>query len=210
MTREIILAPWAETVPDAPSPMSCEQFEQWPQAPGWRYELVRGKVVRVPVPGRAHGVMQRRVLFALAFFVVPLGLGEVRDAAGFRLSPPGEARGTELVPDAAFVAARRSPTPGTPEYQRAWELAPDLVVELAHPDQVRPEMTRKAVEYVQAGTRQVWILYPQGQEVDVWQHGKQGHTLQTVQAEHQLDGGEVLPGFTHPVAAFFPTLDKRW
>lgn len=132
--------------------MSCAQFEQWPQAPGGRYELVRGKVVRVSAPEGEYGVIQRRVLFVLWFFVGPLELGEVRYDEGFRLSPPGETQGTELLPAAAFVAAGHGPAPGTSTYQQAWELAPDLVVEIARSDPFRPEMTRKAVEYLQAGT----------------------------------------------------------
>ena len=43
MAREISsIAPWAEVVPDAPYPMSIEEFERWPKEPGWRYELVEG------------------------------------------------------------------------------------------------------------------------------------------------------------------------
>jgi hypothetical protein len=43
MAHEISqIAPWAEVVPEAPYPMSEDQFEAWPEEPGWRYELVEG------------------------------------------------------------------------------------------------------------------------------------------------------------------------
>jgi len=79
-------------------------------------------------------------------------------------------------------------------------------VEIASPDQYRPEMTKQANRYLSAGTRLVWVVYPKWNEIDIFQPGR---APQTLKAEQQIDGGEVLPGFTHPIARFFPALDKQ-
>ena len=69
-------------------------------------------------------------------------------------------------------------------------------------------MTPKAHRYLQAGTRLVWVLYPQWNEVDVWWQGEHGPESQTLKAGQQLDRRDVLPGFSHPVAQCFPALDE--
>ena len=212
MAREVSnIAPWAEIVPDAPYPMSGEEFEGWPEEPGWRYELIRGRLVRMPSPTPYHGMIVGRVSYALRSFVEPRGLGAVVDNGGFWLPIPGESREERVGPDVAFVAKGRGPQPGTPDYyDEYWHLAPDLVVEIASKksNQYRPEMEKKALEYLHAGTREVWVLYPWWNEIDVWWQGAQGPESQTLKADQQIAGRDVLPGFTHPVARFFPALDE--
>ena len=199
------IAPWAEIVPDAPYPMSVEEFEQWPEEPGWRYELVHGRVVRMPPPGGRHGVIQGNIVFALKLFVLPRGLGEVVDGSEFVLPGSGVSEQGKLGPDVAFVAAGREPASGTQADEDNWAIARDLAVEIASPkaNQYRPQMTEKAKEYLRAAVRLVWIFYPQWNEVDAWWQGEQGPESQTLQASQQLDGRDVLPGFTHLIGPLF-------
>lgn len=212
MAREVTdIAPWAELVPDAPYPMSLEEFERWPEEPGWRYELVEGRLVRMGEGSPEHALIVKRIMRALDNFVEPRGLGQVYPPAAFVLPQPGQTKGTEVGPDVAFVARGRGPKPGTPEHMHPSPIAPDLVAEVASPEsnQYRPEMEKKVQKYLDAGTRLVWVAYPQWNEVDVWWHGERGHESQTLKADQQIDGRDVLPGFTHPVGRFFPALDER-
>ena len=87
-------------------------------------------------------------------------------------------------------------------------LAPDLVAEVASPDQWRPEMGEmgeKARRYLAAGVRLVWIIWPKRREVDVWQADAAGKTrlVVTLKRGDALDGLNVLPGFTYPLAELF-------
>ena len=165
----------------------------------------------MPWPGGRHGRIAHRISRLLGNFVEPRGLGIVFDGAQFNFPHPGRTAPLKVAPDVAFVAAGRGPKPDTPEDERAWELAPDLVVEVAsrESNQYRPAMTGKARDYLDCGVRLVWIVYPWWKEVDIWWHGERGHELQTLKADQQIDGRDVLPGFTHAVGDFFSILGER-
>jgi Uma2 family endonuclease len=80
--------------------------------------------------------------------------------------------------------------------------APDLAVEVASPNQFRPEMAAKAQLYLQRGVRLVWVVWSADRQIDVWHPGSDEPVV-TLGTNDHLDGGDVLPGFTHPVADLF-------
>ncbi len=103
---------------------------------GWQYELAEGRLVRMPGSGGGASAIAMRLGIALGMFVQPRGLGTLTGADGtFDLTQPGDPAETALVPDLAFVCADRVPLPSSPEYLKAWRLAPDLAVGVASPDQ---------------------------------------------------------------------------
>jgi Uma2 family endonuclease len=201
MAQEI-LAPWAELVPDR-GPMTVDDLLALPQDE-WMYELVEGRLVRMPASGGEASRLAARLVIALGSFVETHGLGAVTGADGeYNLTQPGDAKETGLAPDLAFVREERVPPRGTPEHRRAWRLAPDLVVEVASPNQHRPAMAAKAQRYLAAGVRLIWIVWPQRQEVDVWRPGDRNQPVATLGSGETLDGEDVLPGFTYPLARLF-------
>lgn len=196
-----IFAPWAELVPDA-GPMTVDELLKLPDD-GWMYELVEGRLVRMPGSGFEASVVSARLLARIQIYVEDRDLGRVTGADGtYDLTRPGDAGATALVPDIAFVASGRLPSPGSPEYSKALRLAPDLVVEVVSPSQYRPEMAAKARRYLAAGVRLVWIIWPATQQVDVWRPGAAQPTA-TLSSGDTLDGLDALAGFTYPVASLF-------
>jgi Uma2 family endonuclease len=109
---------------------------------------------------------------------------------------------TELGPDVAFVRAENVPPRTSPIYAKAWPVAPDLAVEVASPNQHRPEMGEKAKRYLAAGVRMVWVVWPRRRQVDVWRAGDV-QPRATLGMTDYLDGMDVVPGFTCPVADLF-------
>ena len=195
------LAPWAELVPDT-GPMTVQELLALPDEGGWMYELVEGRLVRMPSSGGEASIIGLRLAMAIFAFVEARGLGVVTGADGtFDLTQPGDAGETALVPDLAFVRAERVPPRSSPEYASAWKLAPDLVAEIASPSQYRPEMKAKAERYLAAGVRLVWVVWPRYQQVDVWRPGNSAATV--LSSGDLLDGLDVLPGFSYPVADLF-------
>lgn len=199
------LAPWAELVPDV-GPMTVDELLARPEDGEWRYELVEGRLVRMPGSGGEASLIAGQLLTALNIFVRPAHLGRVTGADGtYDLTQPGDVGATGLVPDVAFVREDRVPPRTSPEYAKAWHLAPDLVAEVASPDQWRPEMAEKARRYLTAGVRLVWIVWPKRREVDVWGSNEVGvgQLVVTLKQSDALDGLDVLPGFTYPLADLF-------
>jgi Uma2 family endonuclease len=87
-----------------------------------------------------------------------------------------------------------------PVTDNAWDVVPDLAVEVISPHDLAEEILQKVVEYFQAGVRLVWIVYPQQRLVYVHESLTQVRCL--TQTE-ELDGGAVLPGFRLPLANLF-------
>lgn len=199
MARET-LAPWAERVPDH-GPMTADELLRLPDD-GCCWELVAGVPVRIPLMTFEQGAIAADMNCEIGGFVEAHGLGAVvAGGTGFILSRPGESD-TVLAPDGAFVRADRVPTRGSPEWHAYPRLAPDLVAEVASPDQYRPEMTAKAQVYLDAGVRLVWIVWPAARTVGVWRPGSDAPAA-TLSVGDTLDGLDVLPGFSYPLAELF-------
>jgi Uma2 family endonuclease len=191
-------APWASL---APSPYSGRFFRAADLAmlpdDGWLYELVEGRLVRMPPPKGRHGRLESRIDNVLSAFIVPRGLGCVYVGdTGFDLTRPGETEETMLGADVAFVRAERVPLADDDDAYIPGP--PDLAVEIASGSQYRPEMSAKAWVWLQRGTRMVWVVWPKRNEVDVWTPEREEPL--TLRAGDDIDGGEVLPGFICPVA----------
>jgi Uma2 family endonuclease len=82
------------------------------------------------------------------------------------------------------------------------EVPPDLAVEVLSPSNTRREMEIKLAEYAKAGVKLVWYVDPEQKEVEVYPRGNPKRK-KTLGVEETLDGGDVLPGFTLPVAKIF-------
>ena len=92
--------------------------------------------------------------------------------------------------------------PTSPDYDKPWPLAPDLVVEVASPNQSRPKMAAKARRYLQAGVRLVWVVWPKRRQVDVWRPGDTQLST-TLRIADALKGLDVVPGFSYPLVELF-------
>ena len=167
---------------------------------GFRFELVKGELVRMAPTGGSHGLRTGRLHTALGAYVDAHGLGEVAAAeTGFDLTQPGDAAQTVLAPDTAFVRSENVPLLDVEGYPH---MVPDLVVETASPSQSRDGLAGKARAWLQAGVRLVWVVWPKQRVVDVWLPGnEQPHA--TLGVDGTLDGGDVVPQFSYPVAALF-------
>jgi Uma2 family endonuclease len=195
------IALWAEHVPGQAGMMTATELQRLPEE-GWLYELVHGRLVRMPPAGFDHGTIESDLATALRTFITTNGLGSVATGdTGFTLSRPGEPD-TVLGADIAFVRAERLPPPGSPERQGFMRLAPDLVVEVASPDQHQPEMAAKARIWLAAGVRLLWLVWPRDNQVQVWRP-ENDEPMAILGPADALDGLDVLPDFNYPVSRLF-------
>jgi Uma2 family endonuclease len=80
-------------------------------------------------------------------------------------------------------------------------IPPDLVVEVVSPNDLAYEVMAKVKEYLGAGVRLVWVVYPPTRFVQI--HRGDGSAA-IVHDGDELDGEDVVPGFRCPVDALFP------
>jgi Uma2 family endonuclease len=79
-------------------------------------------------------------------------------------------------------------------------IAPDLVVEVVSPNDNAEDLEEKLREWLAAGARIVWVVYPSRQAVRI-HRGDGGYAY--LQAVDTLTAEGVLPGFSCPVADLF-------
>jgi Uma2 family endonuclease len=160
---------------------------------GRKYELVDGEI-RVSPAGMRHEDVGANLLARLWTFVRARGLGRTfGSSVGYRL-PNGNLRS----PDVSFVATERMPGGKPPK--GFGELAPDLAVEILSPDDSQREVFDKVGEYLRAGSRLVWVIDPEEETAAIYRSLTQ---VRRIERDGALDGEDVLPGFTCPLAELF-------
>ena len=83
-------------------------------------------------------------------------------------------------------------------------MAPDLVLEVVSPNDKADEVDAKARVWLSAGVRLVWVVYPAGRYVQIW---RANGDIEVRREGQELDGEDVVPGFTMLVAEIFEPLN---
>ena len=162
------------------------------QHPDRRFELIHGEIIE-KMPTQLHAFIVQMLSGFLFVFLRENPIGYALIEARYRA--PGDEH-NDRIPDLSFITKARGPlvARGPAPYM------PDLAVEVQSPGQSDQFMADKAAYYLQNGTRMVWLIYPDRQLAEVLQPGER-HLLT---ADGTLDGGDVLPGFSVPLADLFP------
>lgn len=183
--------------------ITAEEFYAMPDISGKWVELVRGVVVGaeeadVPTAGAKHGWIAAMIFRLLDAYSFPRDLGFLfGDGVGYVVSRDPD---TIRVPDVSFLRHERVPNGEVPD--GFWPFAPDLAVEVVSPGDSANELRDKVDQYLTAGTRLVWVVWPKQQRVSV--HAPNSATRE-LRADDELDGGDVLPGFRVRIADLFTT-----
>ena len=90
-----------------------------------------------------------------------------------------------------------------PTSDNAWDVVPDLAIEVVSPHDLADDLVEKTLEYFQSGVRLVWVVYPRHRRIYVYDGPGSVRVLQDSDA---LDGGKVLPGFSLPLSQLFDPL----
>ncbi len=173
--------------------LTVEEF--WELYANKPFELVRGEVIEIMPGVYSHGSVANRVGTKLGLFVDANDLGDVVGAeTGFRLSA-----NTLRAPDAAFISKAKLATITQPD--KFLPFAPDLAVEVVSPGDTATEIQDKVSLYLEAGTRLVWVIYPDLRQAVVHRANR---TAQTISHDGALGGEDVLPGLSLALSDLFP------
>lgn len=165
------------------------------------YEVIGGRIVETPRMGAEETWIANVLAQALAPFIRANRLGRVAVEMMFSL---GEGRNKRR-PDLAFVSYKRWARDLRVSKAEAWDVVPDLAIEVVSPSNTLSEMAIKVRDYFSAGVAAVWVVIPDTREIQVWE-SQQG--CRALGAGEELDGGEVIPGFRMPVAALFDDAEE--
>jgi Uma2 family endonuclease len=96
-------------------------------------------------------------MIKLGMYLQANRLGELYRVTNFQIGA------NERIPDLAFVSAAHIPPEGEPDTK--WPMPPDLAVEVISPNDLYEKVYAKAMEYLAAGVKQVWLVSPEHQHV---------------------------------------------
>ena len=177
--------------------MTAEELAALPDDGYHHYELVRGELVSMAPSVALPSVVSGTAAIVIGSYVLRHKLGIIGTAeGGFVLSTEPD---TVRAPDVWFVRTERVPAGRIP--QTFWPGAPDLAVEVLSPSDRFADVLQKAQDYLDAGTRLVWVIDPVGRSAAVFL--PEGRPL-LLGEDGVLDGGDVLPGFSVSLRDLLP------
>ena len=156
------------------------------------YEIIDGKRVQLPPRSVFAGLVTSRLLIDISVLGLAHNVGEPVANCLMRLphaTDPDRCRR----PDISFISFGRWPADRPlSRTADAWDVVPDLAVQVISPDDLAEELVTKIHEYFRAGVRLVWVVFPTFREVYVYHAANQ---VRVISENDILDVGTVLPGF---------------
>jgi Uma2 family endonuclease len=164
------------------------------------FEIIDGQRVELPPMSILASRVASRLFTHLGHFLIESPLGEALTETLVHLPLPVD---RNRRPDVAFVSAPRiAQAPAQPGSDNAWDIVPELMVEVISPHDLAEEIMERLGEYWSAGAKLVWVVYPTQRLVYVYEGPRQVRILGEAD---ELDGGKVLPGLRIPIGSLSPT-----
>ena len=158
-------------------------------------ELVRGQVVRYPMPGAKHGHVCFNAAMEFGQLIRREKLGRAMSNDTLIRITSDTTRGA----DVCFLSYARLPA-SEPLPEGVLELPPELAVEVRSPSDPWSDVIVKVLDYIRAGVTVVVVLDPKTESASVFRRDDRQDIFEK---DETLTLPDVLPGFTVPVARFF-------
>jgi Uma2 family endonuclease len=163
------------------------------------YEIIDGQKVELPPMSYYGSLTGTRLTVKLGIFLETVDLGHLASETLFHLALPVD---RNRRPDIAFVSYDRWPKDRKKDKnENAWDVVPNLGVEIVSPTDDAAELLDKIAEYFDARMQLVWVVYPDQSMIYAYESLTDVHGLTRSDV---LDGGKVLPGFRLPLQELFP------
>ena len=175
----------ASSTCNAPKAFTLDDYIQNPPD---RMEWIDGELVETTGMTIRHSLVQGRLLTLWNNYAASSGQGgQALPEAPCRTHKQGRR------PDVAYM---------TPELvtqfaqERVLPQSYPLICEVASPDDSAEDLFAKAIEYLESGCEEVWLIFPEARLVLV---KLQGQMWQVFTPEQAIATQRILPGFTIPV-----------
>ncbi len=196
----------AAAVPVAPPAPQTLSWEDYLNSPLTKepYEIIEGELFSMPSPEADHQWISRVLLLAVDNYVMVNGL-EVVLTAPFDVVIRRTPRLQTRQPDLLFISAARTGIRGRKGLRgiKRLEFAPDLVIEISSPDEVRQELQGKLRDYAEIGAQEIWIVTAQGETVEVMNLREGQYERGGLYGVSDAVQSSALPGFALAVETIF-------
>jgi Uma2 family endonuclease len=161
------------------------------------YEVIDGKAVELAPMGAYDVWLASELTEYLKSFARQHQLGRAVQEMLFDLGPTLQRKRR---PDVAFVSYDRWPRQQRVPRTEAWEVVPNLAVEVVSPTDRVDDLMDKIGEYFRAGVECVWVVLPAQQQVHVYESPT---SVRIFSRADTLRGEPLLPHFQLQLAALF-------
>jgi Uma2 family endonuclease len=163
------------------------------------FELVDGTVVDTAV-GFQESLVTGQMSFSIISYLHGYDRGICVGGNCLIRFAPGLVR----CPSVAFLSWDKFPNHQIPN-DPITDIVPDLIAETLRDGNTPAEMTRKVGEYFEAGVRLVWLIDPNTRSARIYSASDR---CVLIGVDQSLDGRDVLPGFSVPLADLFRQLAR--
>jgi Uma2 family endonuclease len=176
--------------------LTVEEYAALREPEGVRYELSEGDLMVTPSANLFHNELRDEFNAWLRAFVMSHNLGLVTSEADMKLAHDVVRR-----PDVAFISAER--LRGIDRHKVPVPLSPDLVIEIVFENDRADDLILKVSQYLDAGTRAVWLIYPNTRLAYRYVPSKLEPEVGSADAGHTFEELEMLPGLSLQLADIF-------
>jgi Uma2 family endonuclease len=128
-------------------------------------EFIAGSIEQKPMPQGQHSRLQLKICNLVNDVAeaakIAMALPELRCTFGDPISADLPLGKRSIVPDIAIFRWERIPFEPSGDIANAFELAPDLTVEILSPDQKDTKVIRNILHCINHGTALGWLIYPE-------------------------------------------------
>ncbi len=161
------------------------------------YEVVDDQVVELAPMGAYEVRLATWLAARLETFAQQHQLGRAVQEMLFDLTV---ATGWKRRPDVAFVSFARWPRQRRIPRTEAWEVVPNLAVEVVSRTDSGDYIVDEVAEYFQAGVERVWVVFPSQAQVYTYDSPT---SVRILTQTDELSGDPILPHFQLPLVELF-------
>jgi Uma2 family endonuclease len=173
--------------------LTAEQFDNYPFEEDKRYELDEGELIEMTRPAYIHNQIVQNLEVELVLYFRKTKLGIALNPENlFAISPD-----TRLAPDVAVILGDHRAELAN---AKVIHIIPDIAVEVLSPNETPRSIHRKLHQYFDAGVKEVWLVYPETLDLELWT----GPRLPEIEfAGNATLVSALLPGFELPLETLF-------
>jgi Uma2 family endonuclease len=181
-----------------------EQFEQLAYAEQLsRLELTKtGELIIMSPTGGEAGEKNFNLYIDLGIWNRQTKLGKAFDSSTLFILPNGARRS----PDVSWIQLQRWDTLTQQQKKGFPPLAPDFVIELVSPSDLKnqryEDLQAKMQEYLDNGVQLGWLIEPEAKTVEIY---RSQHSVEILNNPQTLSGENILPGFSLDLTEIFTT-----
>ena len=173
--------------------LTAEEFDKYPFEEDKRYELDEGEMIEITKPAYLHNRVLMTLTGSLYIYFEANRAGEVLNSENlYALSPL-----TRRAPDVAIIRGNRH---DELKGAKVIPIIPDIAAEVISPSETPRMIHRKLRQYFAAGVKEVWLIYPETQEIELCDGP--GLPFRLLAAGESLTSA-LVPGFELPLTDLF-------